>query len=166
MNRRTLLIFAVTCLLVGAPAIAQETTDTSKAETPMVNLKIKLASIMVDDQAKAEEFYTAKLGLEVKHKMPVGEYYWLTFVSPNDTAGMELSLEPNVNPAAATYQKALKEQGIPAFMFFVEDVAATVEALKERGVTITMEPTDMDSTVVAVFDDTCGNLIMIAQETE
>jgi len=167
MRSLTVVTVALTVLLLtAAVTTAQDTPDTTKANTNMVDLKIKLAGYFVDDQAKAEKFYTEKLGFEVKHKMPVGEHFWLTFVSPDDPAGMELSLEPNANPAAATYQKALKEQNIPAFMFFVEDVAATVEALKERDVTVTMEPTDVGTTIVAVFDDTCGNLIMIAQEPE
>jgi len=80
--------------------------------------------------------------------------------------GVELLLEPNDNPAAKAYQKALFEQGIPAASFGVDDVAKEYERLKGLGVTFTMEPTSMGPVTMAVFDDTCGNLIQIAQKNQ
>lgn len=126
-------------------------------------MKIVLANVFVDDQEKALEFYTEKLGFLKKQDIPVGEFKWLTVVSPDAPDGPELLLEPNENPVAKTYQDGLIAQGIPAASFGVDDIQAEYERLTDLGVNFTMEPTDMGSVKVAVFDDTCGNLIQIAQ---
>jgi predicted enzyme related to lactoylglutathione lyase len=126
-------------------------------------LQIKLTSVLVDDQEKAEKFYTEVLEFVKKQDIPVGEFRWLTLVSPEDPEGPELALEPNENPASKTFQKAIFDQGIPATMFFVDDINKTYEQLQKRGVEFKTPPTDADSVVFAVFDDTCGNLIQIAQ---
>jgi len=124
-------------------------------------MKIVVASIFVEDQDKALKFYTEKLGLIKKQDVSLGEYKWLTVVSPDDQNGTELLLEPNNNPAAKNYQKAIFEQGIPATSFWVEDVKSEYERLKSLGVTFTMEPTQMGPVTIAKLDDTCGNLIQI-----
>lgn len=129
-------------------------------------MKIGVSSVFVDDQNKALKFYTEKLGFVKKEDVSAGEYRWLTVVSPEDQNGTELLLEPNVNPAAKTYQKAIFEQNIPATVFWVEDVEKEYEHLKSFGVSFTMEPTPMGPVIIAVFDDTCGNLIQIAQKQE
>ncbi len=127
-------------------------------------MKIIYTSVFVDEQDKASRFYTETLGFVKKRDVPAGPYRWLTVVSPDDQDGTELVLEPNDNPAAKTYQKAIFEQGIPATSFGVSDVGAEHERLKERGVKFTMEPTKvMEHVTIAVFDDTCGNLIQIQQ---
>ena len=94
----------------------------------------------------------------------MGEFRWLTVVSPDDPDGAELVLEPNANPAAKTYQSALHEQGIPITALASEDVQAEFERLKDLGVSFRSEPADMGGVVLAMFDDTCGNLIQIYQE--
>lgn len=124
-------------------------------------MKIVVASIFVEDQEKALKFYTEKLGLVKKQDVSLGQYKWLTVVSPEDQNGTELLLEPNDNPAAKTYQKAIFEQGIPATSFWVEDVKSEYERLKSLGVTFTMEPTQMGPVTIAKLDDTCGNFIQI-----
>lgn len=126
-------------------------------------MKIRLTSVFVDDQDKALAFYTEKLGFVKKHDVPVGEFKWLTVVSPDEPDGVELLLEPNDNPAAATFQRAIFQQGIAAASFMVDDIQAEYERLRAQGVTFTMEPTSMGPTTIAVLDDTCGNLIQIAQ---
>jgi catechol 2,3-dioxygenase-like lactoylglutathione lyase family enzyme len=126
-------------------------------------MKIKLTSVMVDDQAKALTFYTDVLGFEKKHDVPLGEHRWLTVVSPADPDGAELLLEPDGHPAAKPFKTALVEDGIPFAQFTVEDIGAEHERLRARGVRFTQEPTDMGTVTTAVFDDTCGNLIQIAQ---
>ncbi len=126
-------------------------------------MKIKLSSIMVDDQGKALRFYTEVLGFDKKEDIPVGEARWLTVVSPQAPDEAELVLEPNSNPAAKTYQRALFEQGIPLTAFAVEDIRSEYERLKESGVVFRSEPTSMGPVTLAVFDDTCGNLIQIYQ---
>ena len=126
-------------------------------------MKIKLNSIMVDDQGKALRFYTEVLGFDKKEDIPVGEARWLTVVSPQAPDEAELVLEPNSNPAAKTYQRALFEQGIPLTAFAVEDIRSEYERLKESGVVFRSEPTSMGPVTLAVFDDTCGNLIQLYQ---
>lgn len=127
-------------------------------------MKIIFNGICVDDQGKALEFYTEKLGFVKKRDVPAGEFRWLTVVSPDDKDGTELTLEPNNNPIAQAYQKGMFEQGIPATAFGVEDINAEYEKLKGLGVKFTMAPTKEGSVTVAVLDDTCGNLIQIMQE--
>lgn len=129
-------------------------------------MRITLTSVFVDDQDKALEFYTEVLGFEKKTDVPAGEFRWLTVVSPADPDGTELLLEPNDNPAAKTYQKALFEQGIPLAMFGVDDVEVEYERLKQRGVEFRVPPTEMGAATVAAFDDTCGNWIQIAETRE
>ncbi len=126
-------------------------------------MKIKLSSVMVDDQEKALKFYTEVLGFVKKHDVPVGEFKWLTVVSPEGHDDVELLLEPNANPASKVYQKALHEQGIPLTAFAVDDTQKEYERLKKLGVAFRTEPTQMGPTTIAVFDDTCGNLIQIYQ---
>jgi predicted enzyme related to lactoylglutathione lyase len=98
-----------------------------------------------------------------KSDFPVGAFKWLTVVSPEQSDGPELLLEPNDNPAARTFQKAIFEQGIPAASFAVNDLQKEYERMKKLGVVWTQEPTSMGPVIVAVFDDTCGNLIQLAQ---
>ena len=126
-------------------------------------MKIDLSSVFVDDQEKALKFYTEILGFVKKTDLPAGEYRWLTVVSPEDPDCVQLVLEPSDNPATRTFKQAVFEQGIPFKSFGVEDVQAEYTRLKELGVRFVMEPTDVGSVIVAVFDDTCGNLIQIHQ---
>ena len=126
-------------------------------------MRITLTGVFVNDQDKASRFYTETLGFVKKHDVPVGEFKWLTVVSPEDPDGTELLLEPNENPVAQVYQKGLFEQGIPAHSFGVADIRAEFEKLKSLGVTFTMEPMEAGPVTIAVFDDTCGNLIQIMQ---
>ena len=127
-------------------------------------MKILYDSIFVDDQEKALNFYTNILGFVKKEDVPAGEYRWLTVVSPDDQDGTELVLEPNENPTAQQFQKALFEQGIPATMFGVDDLQQEYERLKGLGVQFNLEPTDYGGFALASFDDTCGNLIQILQK--
>ena len=127
-------------------------------------MKIKLNSVIVQDQEHALQFYTDVLGFEKKVDIPLGEFRWLTVVSPDEPDGTQLVLEPNAHPAAAPYQKGLYESGVPLTSLSVDDIQGEFERLKEVGVTFTMEPTDVGTAILAVFDDTCGNLIQIYQE--
>lgn len=124
-------------------------------------MRVTVTSVLVDDQERACRFYTEVLGFTVKHDVPVGGARWLTVVSPEDPEGVEVLLEPKGHPAAAPFTEALKKDGIPWTTFEVEDVAVETARLKELGVRFTMEPTDVGEVTVAVFDDTCGNLIQI-----
>jgi catechol 2,3-dioxygenase-like lactoylglutathione lyase family enzyme len=127
-------------------------------------MKIVVTSVLVDDQEKALRFYTEVLGFEKKQDVPLGEFRWLTVVSPQDPSGTELLLEPDAHPAAKPFKKALVADGIPYTSFGVDDVEADFERLSGRGVRFTQPPTEMGPVTTAVFDDTCGNLIQIAQQ--
>ena len=126
-------------------------------------MKIQLASVLVDDQTKALSFYTETLGFVKKKDIPLGAFSWLTVVSPEGHNDVELLLEPNENPAAKTFQKALHDQGIPLTAFAVDDIQKEYERLKARGVQVRGEPKQAGPTKVVVFDDTCGNLIQLYQ---
>jgi predicted enzyme related to lactoylglutathione lyase len=126
-------------------------------------MRIKLTSIMVDDQAKALKFYTQVLGFQKKQDIPVGEYRWITVVSPEGPSDLELALEPNVNPAAKTFQKAMFDQGIPLAAFETSDIQADFKRLKALGVAFTREPMHAGPVMIAAFSDTCGNLIQLHQ---
>lgn len=125
-------------------------------------MRIKLSSVFVEDQTKALDFYTRVLGFEKKTDIPMGEARWLTVVSPEDPDGCELLLEPATNPVAARYQEGLYEQGIPITSFEVADARAEYERLKAHGVVFRSEPTE-GPTVIATFEDTCGNLVQMHQ---
>lgn len=122
-------------------------------------MRINLANVFVDDTDKALRFYTQVLGFVEKVHIP--EINWITVASPEEPEGTQLLLEPNLNPVAATYQKALFEQGIPATSFAVENIEKEYERLVQSGVEFTMKPTKSIGAVIAVFNDTCGNLIQI-----
>jgi predicted enzyme related to lactoylglutathione lyase len=127
-------------------------------------MKIMVTSIFVQDQDKALEFYSEKLGFVKKEDVPVGEFRWITLVSPDEQGGTELLLEPNDHPAAKDYQKKIFADGIPATMFGVTDIHKEYQRLLDNGVKFTMEPTEMGELTIAVLDDTCGNLIQIVQK--
>ncbi|WP_019202837.1 VOC family protein [Tsukamurella sp. 1534] len=127
-------------------------------------MRIELTSVFVDDQQKALTFYTDVLGFTKHHDIPLGEASWLTVVSPEAPGGPQLLLEPSGHPAVKPYRDALVEDGIPLVQFAVDDAQAEYERLSGHGVTFTQQPTDIGTAVIAVFDDTCGNLVQIVQE--
>ena len=125
-------------------------------------IKLKLSSIFVEDQNMALKFYTEILGFEKKVDVPLGEYAWLTV--GHEKSEFELLLEPNVHPAAKSYQKAIYKDGIPSTMFFVDDLNVEFERLTSLGVNFKSEPTEMGGVKIAVFNDTCVNLISLCQQ--
>lgn len=126
-------------------------------------MKIKLTSVFVDDQDKALRFYTEVLGFTKKSDFSQGPFRWLTVVSPEDPGGTELQLALNNNSAAKTYQQAIFQQGQPAAMFYTDDVKGDYERIKARGAEFTMPPTDVTASIIAMVNDTCGNLIQLVQ---
>jgi catechol 2,3-dioxygenase-like lactoylglutathione lyase family enzyme len=126
-------------------------------------MKIKLTSVIVDNQDKALKFYTEVLGFVKSKDIPVGEFRWLTVVSPEGHPDVELSLEPNANPAGKTFQESLFKQGIPLTAFEVTDMEKEFRRLKSHGVVFSREPVKTGPLLVAIFADTCGNLIQIYQ---
>jgi catechol 2,3-dioxygenase-like lactoylglutathione lyase family enzyme len=126
-------------------------------------MRITLSSVLVEDQARALTFYTEVLGFVKKADLPAGQFRWLTVVSPEGPVGVELLLEPNAHPAARAFQTALLEDGIPAASFASGDVEEEYERLSRLGVVFRTRPTKAGPVTVAVFEDTCGNLIQLYQ---
>jgi predicted enzyme related to lactoylglutathione lyase len=132
-----------------------------KGSTAMI--KIQTVSVHVDDQAKAQKFYTEVLGFQTALDMPVGAYRFLTVVSPQHPDGTQLLLGPDDNPIAKAYQQGLKAAGLPCMIFGVDDIQAAYQRMTAAGATFTQPPTPMGPVTVAVVDDTCGNLVQLAQ---
>jgi RNA polymerase sigma factor (sigma-70 family) len=163
----TIAIFDDTCgnlIQLFQPAESTTTSNSSKNTIDKPAMKIKLTSVMVKDQDKALKFYTETLGFTKKRNVPAGEGRWLTVVSAQEPDGPELLLEPLGFPPAKVFQEALHKAGIPWTGFAVENTQKEYERLKKLGVVFTMEPTQMGPTTLAVFDDTCGNLIQLFQK--
>jgi catechol 2,3-dioxygenase-like lactoylglutathione lyase family enzyme len=128
-------------------------------------MKIKLASVPIDDYDKALKFYTEVLGFVKKHDIPLGPgARWITVVSPEEPNGTELLLEPNASyPAMKALRESLVKDGIPYTAFEVNDIQKEYERLQQLGVEFAMEPTNMGMTTAAIFHDACGNLLQIYQ---
>ncbi len=126
-------------------------------------MRIKLATVYVDDQAKALRFYTEMLGFVTKVELSRGKYMWLTVVSPEDPDGAELVLEPDDDPATKAFKKAFFSRGLPVAAFRSADVRAERERLGKLGVRFTLEPQEMGPITRAFLDDTCGNIVSIYQ---
>lgn len=126
-------------------------------------VKLQTVSIFVDDQQRAVEFYTSRLGFEVAADIPMGDHRWLTVVDPAQPGGTQISLEPNDHPAVVPFTDALIADGIPFCVLGVDDVQAEFDRLIALGETFTQPPTNMGPVIVAVLDDTCGNLLQLAQ---
>jgi len=126
-------------------------------------MQIKFMSVMVDDQEKALKFYTKVLGFKKMADIPMGEYRWLTVVSPDGIEGTELVLEPLGFGPAKTYQKALYEAGIPLTALISKDIKKEYKKLKGRGLKFRSEPMQSGPIWSVLFEDTCGNLINLVQ---
>src|SRR5262245_26349132 len=129
-------------------------------------MKAKIISIPVQDQEKALQFYTERLGFVKKFDVPLGEgNRWLTVVSNEEPDGPEVLLEPSPNhlEEAKIYQKALFDKGIPYTQFNVDSVQQEYERLISIGVKFSVKPTELGTVRIAVFNDTCGNNIQIVE---
>ena len=127
-------------------------------------MKIVATSIFVEDQERARDFYTEKLGFELKHDIDMGDAKWLTVTEPKSNNPVEIVLEPNAHPVAKNYQLGLFNDGIPVTMFATSNLAEEYEVLVARGVQFTTEPKEVEGINLAVFDDTCGNLIQLIEQ--
>ena len=126
-------------------------------------MRMYIKSVIVDNQDKAREFYTKVLGFKIKHNISMGEHSWITLVSPEEQNSIELALEPDAHPASRTFQKALMADGIPWTAFAVDNLDEEHKRLEAKGVIFTTAPKDMGDFKLAVFNDTCGNLIQLIQ---
>ena len=126
-------------------------------------MKMYIKSIVVEDQQKALAFYTETLGFQVKHNIPMSEHSWITVVSPEEPDGVELGLEPNAHPDSQDFQNALMADGIPFTAFQVDNLESEVARLETAGVEFEQQPTNAGTASIAVFNDTCGNLIQLIE---
>ena len=129
-------------------------------------MRITLLSIIVQDQAQALAFYRDKLGFVLKEDVPAGEYRWITLASPEAPEGTRISLEPAGYDWAKAYQSSLKENGVPLTAFAVNDLQAVYKRLTAAGVSFRNPPSpgDLAMPSMAMFDDTCGNWIMLYEQ--
>lgn len=126
-------------------------------------MKLQTVTIFVDDQQQAVDFYTGTLGFQVSADVPMGEHRWLTVRLGDSPDATEVSLEPKGHPAVAPFTEAIASDGIPFCVLGVDDIETEHARLVEAGVTFTQPPTDVGPVIIAVFDDTCGNLLQLAQ---
>ena len=129
-------------------------------------MKVYVTSVLVDDQAKALDFYTNKLGFEVKHDLPLGHHRWLTVVEKGKPESTQVLLEPSEHPAAKPFKAALVRDGIPLTSFQVDNLDAEYARLQGLGVAFTVAPMDAGTVKMAILDDTCGNLIQLIEMIE
>ena len=128
-------------------------------------MRIGLTGIYVDDQDRAERFYTEVLGFQVKTSAAYGPgERWLSVVSPQEPDGVQLVLHLSNEPARA-FREASREVGRPVVSLTTDDCVGEAERLKAKGVVFVKEPARMPyGGMDAVFDDTCGNLINLHQD--
>ena len=127
-------------------------------------MRIKLTSVTVNDQAKALAFYTEVLGFVLKRDDPAGEYRAITVEARDNPGGVEMMLEPNAHPASKAFQETLHKEGIPAAIFFVDDLDQEYKRLTGLGVQFLQEPVRSEWGYQAVLDDTCGNYLVLHEE--
>lgn len=127
-------------------------------------MKMYIKSICVEDQSKALSFYTDVLKFVVKHDIPMGQHRWITVVAAEEPDGVELGLEPNEHPAVKEFQAALMKDGIPFTAFSVDNLDDEYERLCDLGVEFNGPPITTGEVKIAIFNDTCGNLIQLLEE--
>lgn len=170
------LTLAVAVMLVGGlavllwprrppnPVITATPANTNPVQS--TSMKIKLTSVLVDDQDKALQFYTQVLGFVKKRDFPASRGRWLTVVSPAEPDGAELLLEPLGFPPARAYQAAVFRARIPFTAFQADDVQREYERMSNLGAKFRSPPAKAGPTTLAVFEDTCGNRIQLFQSPE
>jgi catechol 2,3-dioxygenase-like lactoylglutathione lyase family enzyme len=129
-------------------------------------MRIGVFDVFVNDQARARDFYTGVLGLEVKTDAAHGDSgRWLTMVSPEELDGVELPLAP-LDEAAEALQAARRERGAPAVSFTTDDYQRSYAQLRDRGVVFVSEPQAFGyGGIDAVSEDGCGNLLNLHHQT-
>jgi predicted enzyme related to lactoylglutathione lyase len=139
-----------------------------------MSYRIATAQVWVHDQDEALDFYTKKLGMEVRQDVTVaemGNFRWLT-VGPADQPDVSIVLmaipgPPVMDADTAQQVKDLMAKGFAGTVFFTtNDVQAAYEELKSRGVEFTEEPTEMPYGIDSAFRDPSGNNFRLTQVRE
>lgn len=124
-------------------------------------MKISLVSVPVKDPCQAHKVYTSKLGFISKEYDP--EAMIAIVVSPEDKKGTAILLEPCKGTFAETYQQAAFEANLPVIVFETPDVEKEMERLKAEGIKTRPELDRPQCGLQNLFEDGCGNLIMLEQ---
>ena len=134
--------------------------------------KMSHATIFVNNQEEALQFYRDKLGFQVHTDAMVGEdFRWLT-LNTRDQPDFEIVLmEPKpgmlMDEATATQLRAIMEKGVlGAGVFNTDDCHATYQELKDKGVKFVSEPAERPYGIEAVFKDNSGNWFSLTQPNE
>jgi catechol 2,3-dioxygenase-like lactoylglutathione lyase family enzyme len=144
--------------------------DRDTEGAPMLK-QLTHASVWVHDQDDALAFYTEKLGMEVREDVTVpelGNFRWLSVGIPGQP---EVSITLMAVPGAPVFEEETREQilslvskGVLGGLFFVaDDVRATYEELKARGVEFVQEPTEQPYGLDAGLRDVSGNHMRVAE---
>ena len=124
-------------------------------------MKISLVSVPVQDPFEAHEIYTTKLGFKSKEFDPDASL--AIVVSANDPKGTAILLEPCKGSFAENYQKSAFKANLPIMGLETENVESVINRLKAAGVTLRPELDNPDWGIQNVFEDGCGNLLMIEE---
>jgi predicted enzyme related to lactoylglutathione lyase len=128
-------------------------------------MRIQFCSILVDNQEKALSFYTNILGFNKKADFLMGSYRFLTVTSPENRDDLELILELTNFEPSKTYQKSLYNAGKPLAALITKNIQEDYSRLKEMGVVFRNEPHNSGPIISVLFEDTCGNIINLVQQT-
>jgi catechol 2,3-dioxygenase-like lactoylglutathione lyase family enzyme len=130
-------------------------------------------NVWVRDQDEAREFYTQKLGFEVREDVTVaemGNFRWLTVGPPGQPELQMILMQPDAFPASpdtiAKLEDVVAKGAGGGVIFEVEDCRATYEELKAKGVEIVQEPTEQFYGIDAAFRDPSGNQHRFTQMAE
>jgi uncharacterized glyoxalase superfamily protein PhnB len=134
-------------------------------------IKISTAQLWVHDQDEALDFYTKKLGMEVRSDVTLpelGDFRWLTVAPPGQTdvaiVLMAIPGPPVMDSETAGDVRNLMAKGFAGTVFLTtDDVQASFEELKSRGVEFVEEPEERPYGIDSGFRDPSGNSFRLTQ---
>lgn len=126
-------------------------------------MKVSLVSVPVKDPIMAHGIYTSKLGF-ISKELNVDSQIAMV-VSAQDPEGTTILLEPCLGSFAENYQQSAFEANLPIIVFSVENVDAELKRLETEGIRLRPELDKPEWGLKNLFEDGCGNLIMI-EETQ
>ena len=137
-------------------------------------IKLSNAQLWVHDQDEALAFYTEKLGMEVRDDVTLpemGGFRWVTVGPPGqDDVSIVLMAIPGapvMDKATGEEVRSLMSKGFAGTIFLTtDDVQASYEELKERGVEFTEAPEERPYGIDSGFRDPSGNSFRLTQVRE
>lgn len=125
-------------------------------------MKISLVSMPVQDPINAHEIYTSKLGFISKEFNDAASL--AIVVSAQDPNGTALLLEPCQGTFAESYQKSAFDGNMPIMVFGVKNIEAELERLQAAGVKLRPELDKPEWGLMNMFEDGCGNILMVEEK--